>query len=137
MLLRDPGNSPDDGPWAYIEFDIFRSQKLAEPEGGDIELLYLIGIMVQMQERFVIEVILSFLLDARQLSNVGSVEMMFSKANAVPLEFVQMTFTLYNRASARVELRRTGRRLRDSRNGYFSATKTYRYRTKPAAGPAA
>ena len=28
---------------------------LAELEGGDIELLYFIGIMIQMQERFVIE----------------------------------------------------------------------------------
>src|SRR5258705_290073 len=30
-------------------------QMLAELEGGDIELLYFIGIMIQMQERFVIE----------------------------------------------------------------------------------
>src|SRR5258708_7827890 len=60
VVLREPGDSPVDGAWAYLEFDIFPCDMLAELEGGDIELLYIIGIMFQMQERFVIEVILGF-----------------------------------------------------------------------------
>jgi hypothetical protein len=60
VVLREPVDSPVDGAWAYFEFDIFSCEMLAELEGGDIELLYFIAIMFQMQERFVIEVILGF-----------------------------------------------------------------------------
>ena len=54
MVLRALGDSPIERAWAYLS-STSSLQMLAELECGDIELLYFIAIMFQMQERFVIE----------------------------------------------------------------------------------